>query len=452
MACFNIFGDLKMQIRQFLFKPIDHVQITLWRILFGLVLVFECFGSNLVGWTNEVFISPPLFTFNFIGFDWLQPLPGNGMYLYFIAMGLMGVAITLGWRYRLFMPLFTIGWMGLYFMHKTSYNNHHYLMMLLCIMMCFTPGNVNLSLDAKQGRVVRRSTLPAIFKWQFLVLFIIVYTYASVAKWYPDWMDGTVSKLMFSTKTDMPVIGPIYEWRYTSIIVAWGGILYDLLVIPALLWKPTRKAAFIVSILFHIFNSITFQIGTFPYMMIGASVLFFPPETIRKVFRVKHKANEVESRQFSPKIQQRLTWLFIAFMSVQILLPLRLFAIPGNVFYTEEGHRLSWRMMLRIKYGTIGFRVEKDGETIHHDAKSDMTKYQFQHMTTHPDIIWQYCQYLKKIYGQDAEIYVNAWVALNNRNHQQLIDPTYDMAKAKWHIFGHEEWILLCDWKNDETD
>ena len=438
-----------MRIQSFLFKSIDHVQITVWRILFGLVLVFECFGSNLVGWTHEVFVSPPLFTFNFIGLEWLQPLTGSGMYIYFIIMGLMGVAITVGWRYRLFMPLFTIGWAGLYFMHKTSYNNHHYLMLLLCLIMCITPAHVNLSVDAKQGRTKRRSTLPAIFKWQFLVLFLIVYTYASVAKWYPDWMDGTVSKLMFSTKTDMPVIGSMYKWEYTSLIVAWGGILYDLLVIPALLWKPSRKIAFIISIVFHIFNSITFQIGTFPYMMIGASVLFFPPETIRKVFRVRAKEDEVPFPTISATWQKRGTLIFVVFMFLQTVLPLRHFAIPGNVFYTEEGHRLSWRMMLRIKYGTIGFQIKKDGNVIEHDVKKDMTPFQFQHMATHPDNIWQYCQHLKGIYGDDIEIYVNSWVSVNNRKHQQLIDPKYNMAKAEWHVFGHEEWILLCDWQNE---
>lgn len=440
-----------MTLKAFLFKPIDHVQITIWRILFGLVLFFECIGSNVVGWTREVFVAPPLFTFNFIGFDWLQPLPGNGMYWYFVVMGILGLAITFGYRYRFAMPLFTLGWMGLYFMHKTSYNNHHYLMLLLCLMMCFTPANANLSLDAKQGRTQRRSSLPAIFKWQFLILFLIVYTYASVAKWYPDWMDGTVSSLMFSTKTDLPVIGPIYTWKLTPIVVAWGGILYDLLVIPALLYKPTRKVAFIVSIAFHVFNSLTFQIGTFPYMMIGASVLFFPPTTIRRIFRVKEKPGEQACPTWSIQKQQWVSAIFILFMAVQVLLPLRHFIIPGNVFYTEEGHRLSWRMMLRVKHGTIGFKVIKDGETITHDAKKDLTFYQFHAMTGHPDMIWQYCQYLKRLYGNDIEIYVNAWVSVNQRPHVQLIDPTYDMAKAQWHIFGHEEWINLCPWKNDNT-
>ena len=165
-----------MSLQSVLFKPIDHVQITMWRILFGLVLIFECIGSNLVGWTTEVFTSPPEFTFNFIGFEFLQPLPGNGMYIYFIVMGLLGLAITLGWRYRIVMPLFTIGWAGLYFMHKTSYNNHHYMMLLLCFLMCFTPAHANLSMDAKKGRTKRLGTLPSLFKWQFLVLFLIVYT------------------------------------------------------------------------------------------------------------------------------------------------------------------------------------------------------------------------------------------------------------------------------------
>jgi vitamin K-dependent gamma-carboxylase len=437
-----------MHLQTALFKPMDHVQITIWRILFGLVLVFECFGSNLVGWTTEVFTSPPAFTFNFIGLESLQPLPGNGMYLYFIVMGLLGVAITLGWQYRIVMPLFTIGWAGLYFMHKTSYNNHHYLMLLLCLMMCLTPAHCNLSLDAKTSRTKRRTTLPALFKWQFLVLFLIVYTYASVAKWYPDWMSGQVSEIMFSAKTDMPLLGKIYAWKSTALVVAWGGIFYDLLVIPALLWKRTRKIAFFISIAFHIFNSITFQIGTFPYMMIGASVLFFPPNTIRKVFRIKRE-KDIETLNYTHSFRRLVAVSFVVFMTIQVILPLRHFAIPGNVFYTEEGHRLSWRMMLRVKHGNIGFKVIKDGERIPHDPRKHLTKGQYYTMLHHPDMIWQYCQYIKQLHSDEIEIYVNAWVTLNGREYRQLIDPDANMAKAKWHLFKHEEWINECNWQTE---
>ncbi|MFT5725318.1 MAG: vitamin K-dependent gamma-carboxylase [Bacteroidia bacterium] len=439
-----------MSLQQALYRPIDHVQITIWRILFGLVLVFECFGSNLVGWTNEVFVSPPEFTFSFIGFEWLQPLPGNGMYYYFFVMGIIAIAITIGWRYRLMMALFTVGWAGLYFMHKTSYNNHHYLMLLLCIMMCFTPAHVNQSRDAKAGRTTRLKTIPAIYLLQFLALFIIVYTYASVAKWYPDWASGRVSEIMLGPKSNIPIIGKMYTWKLTPVVVGWGGILYDLLVIPALLWKPTRKIALVISIGFHLFNSITFQIGTFPYMMIGASVLFFPPATIRKLFRVKVREPEEEFTPYAPKIQRLGTIVFVCFMALQVVLPLRHLTIPGNVFYTEEGHRLSWRMMLRVKYGTIKYRILKNGKQIGHEPKMHLTKEQYNTMATHPDMIWQYCQFIKTLYGDDIEIYVNAMVSINHRKYQPTIDPSVDMAKVDWHTFGHEDWILLSDWQNEK--
>jgi len=63
-------------------------------------------------------------------------------------------------------------------------------------------------------------------------------------------------------------------------------------------------------------------------------------------------------------------------------------------------------------------------------------------MCTHPDMIWQYCQFLKKEYGDDIEIYVNNEVSLNFRKSVPLIDLEYNMAIAEWHLFSHEEWIM----------
>jgi hypothetical protein len=71
-------------------------------------------------------------------------------------------------------------------------------------------------------------------------------------------------------------------------------------------------------------------------------------------------------------------------------------------------------------------------------------------MATHPDMIWQYCQYIKTLYGDDIEIYVTAMVRINYRKYQPTIDPNVDMAKVDWHTFGHEDWILLSDWQNEK--
>jgi len=193
---------------------------------------------------------------------------------------------------------------------------------------------------------------------------------------------------------------------------------------------------------FHVMNSITFQIGTFPYMMIGACVLFYPAEKLRKWFRIKNE-HSTELKAPSQLNTTLISVAFILFFAVQILLPLRHYTIPGNVFWTEEGHRLSWRMMLRSKGGTATFRNTKkqNGTQEIRDAKADMTDKQYHTMTTHPDMIWQYCQFLKTQYTDSCEIYARVDVSLNFRKPKTIIDPTYNMAKAKWHLFQHEEWI-----------
>jgi vitamin K-dependent gamma-carboxylase len=83
----------------FLFKSVDNSPLIVFRMLFGLIVMCECWGAILTGWVKRTFIIPNM-TFPFIGFEWLQPLPGNGMYYYFIAMGLLGLLIMAGCFYR----------------------------------------------------------------------------------------------------------------------------------------------------------------------------------------------------------------------------------------------------------------------------------------------------------------------------------------------------------------
>lgn len=437
------------RFQAYFFRPIDNLPIVLWRIVFGLVMFFETWGAIAVGWVDQVYIEPPYFTFNFIGFEFLQPLPGYGMYAWFGILGVFALAVTFGYRYRLAVISLTIGWLGVYLMHKTSYNNHHYLMSLLCMMMCVVPAHKSLSLDVKQGRVTQLSQCYNLFLQMFVWLFIIVFTYASIAKMYPDWLRGMPLTQWLSNKKDGP-IGFLYANDYQALLMSWGGIFFDLLVIPALLWKRTRKYAFWISLYFHIMNSITFQIGTFPYMMIGACVLFYPAHQLRKWFRITHFHENTIS--YPSTLQKNwITTAFIIFYLVQTALPLRHHFIPGNVFWTEEGHRLSWRMMLRSKRGSASFQiVHPNGTKTKINAREYMTPKQYSTMCTHPCMIWQFCQYLKQEFGSDREIYVKNNVSLNFRKVKPLIDPEYNMAKAKWHLFQHEEWILEGpDWEDE---
>ena len=354
------------------------------------------------------------------------------MYIWFGLLGLLAICITLGYRYRLSIVLFTIGWFGVYLMHKTSYNNHHYLMALLASIMCIVPAHKAYSLDVKQLRVAPSSSLPRAYWLLFVGLFFIVFTYASIAKIYPDWIKGIPLSQWLEAKKDSS-----FAFLYAGkqpLIMAWGGIFFDLLIIPAFLWKRTRNLAFFASLYFHLMNSITFQIGTFPYMMIGAAVLFYPAEKLRKWFKMNKVYDTAESTPL--KNSNLLAYAVALFLLVQIVLPLRHLAIPGNVFWTEEGHRLSWRMMLRSKGGTAYFDITlPDGKSVRNYPKDHLSKKQYYTMCTRPDMVWQYCQYLKTLHGDRCQINAIVRNSLNFRKPTYLIDRKYDMAKAEWHLF-----------------
>jgi hypothetical protein len=402
-------------------------------------MFFETVGAVLIGWVDEVYVDPQ-FTFSFIGFEWLQLLPGTGMYWVFSVLGLLAICIALGYRYRTACLLFLLGWLYVYIIHKTSYNNHHYLYALMILVMSFLPANAYKSLDVRFGRAKENLFCLRWHIWIFLGLFFVVYTYAAIAKLYPDWLAGIPMEIWFGYRTSDSFLASFYHAPYTPKLFAWGGIAFDFLVIPALMWKRTRVMAFCLSILFHIGNSITFQIGTFPYVMIAASVLFFPGEQIRRIF-LKRK----EAFQAIPNESQNQRWVsmvIILFFLIQLLLPLRQHLFSGNVFWTEEGHRLSWRMMLKAKSGAAYFTVQDlDGRIIEHDPNEYLTPAQFRTMSVHPDMIWQYCQFIKSLYDFKVQIYVRDYVEVNRNGKYLLIDEKYDMAKAEWHLFEHEEWI-----------
>ena len=87
-------------LNRWLFTQVDNSALILFRILFGALLAIEAFGAIVTGWVKKVFIDPQ-FTFNFIGFEFLQPLPGNGMLWYYGIMGIFGLFVLVGFKYRL---------------------------------------------------------------------------------------------------------------------------------------------------------------------------------------------------------------------------------------------------------------------------------------------------------------------------------------------------------------
>ncbi|MGB3851179.1 MAG: HTTM domain-containing protein [Tunicatimonas sp.] len=428
------------------FKPVDNSPLVLFRGAFGLLIALEAGGAIATGWVRRVFVAPD-YTFNFIGFDWLQPLVGEPMYVLYAAMAALGVMVMLGYYYRFAVTLFGLLWTISYLLQKTSYNNHYYLLILLCGMMAMVPAHRYWSLDVTQGRVAPTISCP---RWCLLIFGLqvgIVYFFAAVAKLYPGWLSSDPIAGWLSNKADYFIIGPWLQAAWLPQLVAYGGVAFDALIVPLLLWRRTRRFAFVVGLGFHFFNSMVFHIGIFPYLMIAICVFYFPPEQIRGWF-FKNKPKLTLTGATPYPAQPWLVVLFAIYFAWQLYLPLRHHLYYGDVLWTEEGHRMAWRMMLRSRWGNTSFRVvdtatKKSWEV---NLSDHLTAKQARKVAANPDMIWQFSQRLERAYREkgyaDVEIYATARVSVNGSKLMPLTDPTVDLTRVNWTPFRHAGWIV----------
>ncbi|KGO92485.1 HTTM domain-containing protein [Flavobacterium subsaxonicum] len=433
-----------------LHKRIDNAPLIIFRIMLGILLAWHCIDHMVDGTVRKLYIRPK-FTFNFIGMDWLQPLPGNGMYWYHGVMAFCALCVTIGFLYRYTLSLFAILFAGTYFMQKTVYNNHHYLLILLCIILLLLPANAFASVDSKINPKIKRYSMPQWCSYVLIAQMAIVYFFAAMAKLYPDWLNGTFPGFIVGNH-GLHRLGGLLQHNYFHRFIAIGGFFFDLLVVPMLLIKKTRNLAALASVGFHTFNWYLLHIGIFPFLSLSYLVFFYPSDRVRALFFWKKPPlNQVIEE---PEDQHNnlliLKYFFIPYFIIQLALPVRHHFIKGDVVWTEEGHRLSWRMMLRLKSGETIFKIKdkKTGERFDFDYTLLFTKRQNKRFSGKGDVIWQGAQRIKAYYakqGRDVAVYVDNKVSLNRRPPRLYADPNVDLASVQWNYFGHNEWILLYD-------
>jgi len=433
-----------------LHKRIDNAPLIVFRIMLGFLLVWDCIDHIFDGTVRKLYIRPKI-TFNFIGMDWLQPLPGNGMYWYHVVMALCALCVAIGFLYRYALTAFAILFAGIYFMQKTVYNNHHYLLLLLCIIMLLLPANTFASIDSKINPKIKRYSMPQWCSYVLIAQMSIVYFFAAIAKLYPDWLNGTFPNLLVGS-FHFRTLGGLLQHHYFHLFIAVGGFLFDLLVVPMLLIKRTRNLAALASVGFHTFNWFLLHIGIFPFLSLSYLVFFYPPDKVKSLLlRKKPFLSQIEEEPVDQQKNLRiLKYFFIPYFVIQLVLPVRHYFIKGDVLWTEEGHRLSWRMMLRFKSGTTIFKIrdKKTGERFDFDHKLLFTERQNKRFAGKPDVIWQGAQRIKEYYakqGRDVAVYVYNEVSINHHPKRLYANPNVDLTSVQWNYFGHNEWILLYD-------
>ena len=245
---------------------------------------------------------------------------------------------------------FFLGITFCFLLDQALYLNHFYLICLFSFLLIFVPANRAFSIDAWLHPQMRTDQVPAWTLWILRGQMGIVYFYGGIAKISPDWLRGEPMRMWLAESTDLPIVGRFLQENWAVYLISYGGLLLDLLIVPLLLWRRTRVAAFCLVVGFHLANARLFSIGIFPWFAIAATALFLSPDWPRRMFAVLSRTpilRESSNRAADPQQNKPLVLILIAtYSAIQLLVPFRHLLYPGNVAWTYEGHLFSWRMKL----------------------------------------------------------------------------------------------------------
>ena len=445
---------MNSKLQKYLNTPTNSAPLVVFRLFFGIMMLASIIRFWANGWIEKLYIVPKFF-FSYDGFSWIQPL-GNFTYVLFFICGLTALCIAFGFKYRLAIILFFLSFTYIELMDKSTYLNHYYFISVLSFFMIFLPANATFSLDA----FINKKRYVQIPKWTIdgiKLLLGIVYFYAGLTKLNSDWLFRAMPlKIWLPSKYDLPFLGETFmqqEWFHYA--MSWSGMFYDLSIPFLLLYKRTRIFAFVVVVFFHVFTRVLFPIGMFPFIMIISTLIFFDANFHQKIINAVHtiyssvkiKTIVVKNYTFSATRKRIIYPVLGVFLLFQILIPFRSLVYPGELFWTEEGYRFSWRVMLMEKAGYTNFKIVdlKKGTFFMVDNSDFLTAFQEKQMSHQPDFILEYAHFLGDHFAQQGHknigVFTESYVALNGRLSSVFIDPKVDLYQQK-ESFKHKDWIV----------
>ena len=438
--------------------PVDAASLVVFRIGFGLIMFIEVLRYWQHGWISRYFIEPELH-FKYYGFEWLQAWDGNGMYWHFALLGALALMLSLGLLYRLSSLLFFLGFTYVFLLDQALYLNHFYLVILIAFILCLIPAHKSVSLDRRwrdnKGNDYN-STVPLWSIWLLRAQFEILYIYAGIVKINSDWLQLEPLRMWLAERADFPLLGYLFTQDWAVAVAAYGIIILHVIGAPLLLWKKTRLAVFLLYAAFHTLNHFVFNIGIFPWLTLFGTLIFFDPDWPKQLWAKLHGQTPVtattvpdaSSAVLAPWKTSLLMSFFSLWLAFQILVPLRHWLYPGNVSWTEQGHRFAWQMKLRDKEAYAAFYVTDPVNRVSWlvAPEDHLNDNQVGKMSARPDMILQFAHYLaaywEKNYNKPGmQVRVEARASLNGRQPVIMIDPGVDLASVQRDLLP-ASWIL----------
>lgn len=429
-------------LRDRLLLPVDGASLAAFRIGFGL------FGIGYIAyllrsdWIARHWIEPA-FHFHFPGFHWVAPWPGDGLYLHVGVMAVCAACIALGAFYRVAALVFALGFSHLFLLEAAEFENHNHLFLLLCWILVITPAHRAFSVDSWRHGGAAGELVPAWAVYLLRAQWAVVFLFGSLSKLNGDWLRGWPLMLWLPDAPKIAVLGPFFDEPWMALLWSYTGIIFDLSIVPLLLYRPTRDFAFVVFFMFFGIAYLVLGVGFFATMGILSATLFYGPSWPRQLLGLSPARTPASTKPGDPRLQALGCILILSYLLLQLLFPMRHWLYAGDASWTEEGHDFAWRMMLRDKRADVRFRVTDPatGDIFEPEPRQWLTERQLWRMARRPELIHQFARYLSDEYG-GAEVRVESSVSLNGRRRLPMVDPAVDLAAEPYRWFGAAPWIL----------
>lgn len=414
------------------------------------------------GWVSQLYVEPA-FYFTYPGLGWIHPWPAGLMQAHFALLALLAMGVALGYRYRICAILFFLGFTYVELLDQTTYLNHYYLICLLSGLLAILPAHRAWSIDAWRNPRLRVDAVPA---WTLNILRFqvgVVYFFAGLAKVNSDWLfKAQPLRIWLAARSDLPFFGSWLDQAWVAYTASWLGAIFDISIVFFLLWRPTRKPAYALVVIFHLTTLALFNIGMFPWIMLVAATVFFSPSWPREVFfnlnsffsehikwiriteNLSHRPIAIQQQRMLVGHKTFLLTLFLGlYAAIQLALPIRSFLVARTPAWTCSGFNCAWRVMIAEKTGYTEFYAfdPATGNRWRLSTKGYLTPRQEVMMAQDPYLIREMARRmandLKNKGEPNVKINVESFATLNGRPSQRFIAPNVDLAKAV-----SDGWIL----------
>jgi hypothetical protein len=410
-----------------------------------MLMLFSTLRFIVLGWIEEQYIQPS-YHFPYYGLEFIQAYSPEFVYGLFLCLLLSTIGIILGFYYRVSIIVFFLVFTYIELIDKTYYLNHYYFVSVMAGILCFIPAHIVCSIDSKRNPSFVAETVPRYYVDIIRCMITIVYVYAGIAKINSEWLLKAMPlSLWLPAQDTFPLIGFIFKERVTAYIFSWGGMLFDCTIPFFLMMKRTRILAFCAVLFFHAMTGYFFQIGVFPLIMSLSVLIFFDANFHKKVLSLFYRPSDYSLG--SPyNAHASIPYIFAIILFVQIIVPWRFLLYQGNRFWTEQGYRFGWRVMLMEKSGSATFFVKdaqsgKEGMVINSDF---LNRHQEKQMAMQPDMIVQFAHFLGDYYRRKgmmiAAVRAEVYATLNGRPSRLLIDPNINLLECS-DDFSEKQWI-----------